>query len=543
VRWEPDYKGGKLIRRQVVENMPDPLSTLFSELYLEVGLEYSMDHMIETVGIPIDIEDLITRPFFVTVNGYAYCRADYKIPFRKIFRIIGWYAKMAPSFARNIVPRWKQEALPEYLSTIGRWKAVDSEMISDEELLSGIRELSVADAVYWFSVAMVMGIAKMTDGALHLFLTRLVKGNLISGMFLRGFPSKTLEAQVDLESIAKRIQTSRSLRDLVIATPAIQMIEILENDPTAALIAADLNDYLEKYGHQIYTLDFVQKTQGENPLPILMSLKSLVEDDRDDTNAIQAEISRDRKILEQQTLDSVGPVRRWIFRKLLRWAQTFGPNREEALFYVGGAWPTLRELAHELGNRLVAAGMLQKPEDIYYLKSAEISSACQARAEMKEMTDLLEIVDARIRLRESQSRLHPPPMVPEGRFKIGPIDMSFIETQKRNKDDSNVLNGFAVSPGRVTGEASVIMSPADFIQMKPDTILVCPTTTPAWTALFPQALALVTDIGGILAHGSIVAREFGIPAVMGTGNITERIVSGQRITVDGEAGTVTIASD
>ncbi len=76
--------------------------------------------------------------------------------------------------------------------------------------------------------------------------------------------------------------------------------------------------------------------------------------------------------------------------------------------------------------------------------------------------------------------------------------------------------------------------------MQPDTILVGPTTTPAWTPLFAQATGLATDIGGILAHGSIVAREYGIPAVMGTGNVTRRIVSGQRITVDGDTGTVTI---
>jgi pyruvate,water dikinase len=134
-------------------------------------------------------------------------------------------------------------------------------------------------------------------------------------------------------------------------------------------------------------------------------------------------------------------------------------------------------------------------------------------------------------------------MVPEGRFKFGFVDLSFIETQKRNRDDNPILKGFAVSPGKVTGTASVIMSPADFADMRPDTILVCPTTTPAWTPLFSQASALVTDIGGILAHGSIVAREYGIPAVMGTGNITRRIVTGQRIAVDGEAGTVTILDD
>ena len=78
--------------------------------------------------------------------------------------------------------------------------------------------------------------------------------------------------------------------------------------------------------------------------------------------------------------------------------------------------------------------------------------------------------------------------------------------------------------------------------MQPGTVLVCPTTTPAWTPLFSQARALVTDIGGILAHGSIVAREYGIPAVMGTGIATQRIKSGQQMTVDGDTGTVELGS-
>jgi pyruvate,water dikinase len=86
----------------------------------------------------------------------------------------------------------------------------------------------------------------------------------------------------------------------------------------------------------------------------------------------------------------------------------------------------------------------------------------------------------------------------------------------------------------------VILSPADFERMVLDTILVCPTTNPAWTPLFALAKGLVTDIGGVAAHGSIVAREYGIPAVMGTGNGTQRIVSGQQVTVDGDAGTVTL---
>ena len=104
-------------------------------------------------------------------------------------------------------------------------------------------------------------------------------------------------------------------------------------------------------------------------------------------------------------------------------------------------------------------------------------------------------------------------------------------------------HGFAVSPGTVTGVASVIMTPDDFDQMKPNSILVCPLTTPAWTQLFPHAIGLVTDIGSILAHGSIVAREYGIPAVLGVGDATQRIKSGQKIAIDGDRGLATLLDD
>jgi phosphoenolpyruvate synthase/pyruvate phosphate dikinase len=116
--------------------------------------------------------------------------------------------------------------------------------------------------------------------------------------------------------------------------------------------------------------------------------------------------------------------------------------------------------------------------------------------------------------------------------------MSAWETQRHNEPTGAILSGFAVSPGRVSAPASVIHSPSDFSRMEPGTILVCPTTTPAWTPLFSQASGLVTDVGGVLAHGSIVAREYGIPAVLGTGQASQRIRHGQSVTVDGDRGEV-----
>ena len=125
-------------------------------------------------------------------------------------------------------------------------------------------------------------------------------------------------------------------------------------------------------------------------------------------------------------------------------------------------------------------------------------------------------------------------------MKFGPIDMAMFEPKPRAVSSGPTLNGFAVSPGQITAPASVIRSPQEFEKMAPDTILVCTSTTPAWTPLFAQAKGLVTDIGGALAHGSIVAREYGIPAVVGTSTGSYEIKTGDRLRVDGTAGVVEI---
>jgi pyruvate,water dikinase len=104
----------------------------------------------------------------------------------------------------------------------------------------------------------------------------------------------------------------------------------------------------------------------------------------------------------------------------------------------------------------------------------------------------------------------------------------------------DTIRGVATSAGKVTAPACVLRGPEDFDQMKPGAVLVAGATTPAWTPLFAMASAVVTDIGGPLSHGSIVAREYGIPAVMGTGVATRRIRTGEILTVDGGAGTVTL---
>jgi pyruvate,water dikinase len=109
-----------------------------------------------------------------------------------------------------------------------------------------------------------------------------------------------------------------------------------------------------------------------------------------------------------------------------------------------------------------------------------------------------------------------------------------------NQAEGATIKGIGASPGKVTGPACVMRGPEEFHRMKPGEILVASITTPAWTPLFAMASGIVTDVGGPLSHSSIVAREYGVPAVLGTGVATERIRSGQQVTVDGDAGVVTL---
>ncbi|MHB1132223.1 MAG: PEP/pyruvate-binding domain-containing protein [Chloroflexota bacterium] len=544
VRWEPPVRGSIWLRRQVAENMPEPLSPLFEELYVRDGLERSVDRVWALAQWPGNPQDVYSRPMFATVNGYAYSRGAVRKSWVAVRTILQIFATgYIPIFRRGI-SLWTEDFLPPYLATVERWQTVNPEATPDEQLLAGIRELAREEALHWYGTTIALALAKASDVILEAFLTTVVRrAGVTSAHFLRGFPTKALEAESELETIAEKIRDSDELRALVETTPAERLLKAFETSPAARPVLDLLQIYLGRYGHLVYNLDFAEPTQAEAPLPVLMSLKASVERPGKGALNLQAEMAAERDRLVETTLRSLDPMRSRPFQSLLRWAQRLTPYREESLFYLGSAWPPLRRLALELGRRLVEAGSLSKFDDVFFLESAELAEAIRARGVGQSRPDLVRLARERCELREARKRLHPPAAVPPGSgLKIGPISLSGLETQKRNVGVGPILRGFAVSPGRVTAPASVLLSPTDFGKMAPRSILVCPTTTPAWTPLFALASGLVTDIGGVAAHGSIVAREYGIPAVMGTGNGTQRIADGQLVTVDGDAGTVVLAN-
>jgi pyruvate,water dikinase len=181
---------------------------------------------------------------------------------------------------------------------------------------------------------------------------------------------------------------------------------------------------------------------------------------------------------------------------------------------------------------LVAGSALARPEDVYWLEAEEVDALATLLDRNEPLPSHVASVISRQAHGQRARQAAPPATLPEKSW--------FARLMPHKKAAGSTLKGHAASAGQITAPACVLRSPEDFAQMHPGDVIVAVTTTPAWTPFFAMASAVVTDIGGPLSHSSIVAREYGIPAVMATGVATRLIHTGQMITVDGSAGTVTL---
>ncbi|MFO1500826.1 MAG: PEP-utilizing enzyme [Verrucomicrobiota bacterium] len=189
----------------------------------------------------------------------------------------------------------------------------------------------------------------------------------------------------------------------------------------------------------------------------------------------------------------------------------------------------MRRVLLTLGQRLESLGRLSKTEDIFFLEPNELDPA-SAGAASREFRERIE----QRRAEYVRNQAHRPPRVVKGRFSPQ------ADIGQAVDGNTKVLKGISVSPGLVVGRARVILRSDDHEHVLPGEILVAPFTDPAWTPYFVTAAGVVMDQGGILSHGSIVAREYGLPAVTNAGCATQLVRTGDLIEVDGNAGTVTI---
>jgi pyruvate,water dikinase len=299
-----------------------------------------------------------------------------------------------------------------------------------------------------------------------------------------------------------------------------------------------MQDHFDEFSRTVYDFDFANPTPAESPEPLLDAIKMYLDGKGGNPHIRQEGATEKRDKAVKSIVRRLGWPRKDWFEKLLKWAHEACPIREDSIFDMGMGHPVIRRMLEELGSRFAKEAAIQEPDDIYWLEKREVEELVQCLEDRQPLPDLSNRLPPRKAEWQAARRIAPPVMLPERsrwRKLLG-------GGEAEQKDGKLVLKGLGTSHGQVTAPACVLFSPEDFPNMKPGDVLVATTTTPAWTPLFAMASAVVTDIGGPLSHSSIVAREYGIPAVMAARNATRHIQSGQMVTVDGKEGTVLLES-
>jgi pyruvate,water dikinase len=205
--------------------------------------------------------------------------------------------------------------------------------------------------------------------------------------------------------------------------------------------------------------------------------------------------------------------------------------RESPKFFIVRLMGIIRDELLASGAEFTRDGVIEKPEDLFFLHFGELQALAQ-----NEARDWKAIVAERRNLYERENRRKQIPRV------LASDGRAFYEGLGSDSETGGVITGSPVSPGVAEGVVHVVLDPRG-AQLAPGEILVCPGTDPAWTPLFMVAGGLITEVGGMMTHGSVVAREYGIPAVVGVHQATARLRDGQRIRIDGTAGKIVILEE
>jgi rifampicin phosphotransferase len=540
----PDPKGF-YVRASIVEQMPDPLSPLFADLADQSVTRSLRKLMNELLGSDTIREGDLAFP---AINGYAY----YYYKMAAILRISAKALAVLPSLygsgKASGVRRWREYSHPRYATIVEEWEAKPPADLPAVGLIAGARELLDAGTEYYTSVQTIIPIAASSELSFTGFYDRLIRrdGDPPGQTFLLGFDSTPIRAEKSLYDLAMWCGEHPELAAALVDTPSDRALELLRMEESPVSMDERVWDdwrlrfqtHLHTYGYAVYNLDFVNPVPADDPAPLFDTLKFYLRGEGQNPHERQRRMVRRREEATRAVLERLDPARGRLIGRLLRWAQDAAPVREDALADTGLAWPVMRRMLLELGSRLFEAGAVEKPADVFWLRRDELEDmASSLDAGETQLPSLDEPVEQRRMLWRGQRRVTPPQLLPKDSWlKV----FESLMPAASEEQTGDTIKGIAASGGQVTAAARVLGGPGDFGQMRPGEVLVAAITTPAWTSLFAMASAVVTDVGGPLSHSSIVAREYGIPAVLGTGVATRRIRSEQNISVDGDAGTVTL---
>lgn len=444
---------------------------------------------------------------------------------------------------------WENQHLPELKRIIARGEALDLRGATAAQLVTHLDNVWADTIRAWqvhFEVAhpMLPAMSLLDDMYQDLF------GADTFGAYhlMQGLDNKSLEADRGLFALSRDALNSPAVLEILQSQPAEQVMTALRASAACQSFVQEFDRWLQEFGQRGDLFDNVTSVGWiEDPTPAIHNLQDNIKrTDEPDLQRQKMAAERGRLISEvRATLAGYPEPVRMQFEGLLRSAQAATVLQEDHNYWIDQrASYQLRRVYLEVGRRLTDSGTIADPLDVFYLYAEEARAALIALQASSQ--SLQEVVAERKASVRHFAAVQPPPMVgtlPEGDPPDDPMTragMRFFGTPPKPNDDPNTINGAAGSPGKITGKAKVIRTLSEAGKLTKGDILVTETTAPPWTPLFATASAIVTDAGGILSHCAVVAREYAIPAVVGTTFATHLLQDGMMIEVDGDNGIVRI---
>jgi rifampicin phosphotransferase len=293
-----------------------------------------------------------------------------------------------------------------------------------------------------------------------------------------------------------------------------------------ASFLSEWDRFVDRYGARgPAEMDLASPRYGDDPLLALRQMSFMAVDGGFDPQAANQRHVEERQAAGAELMTQCGPLRRMLLRRMLRINELFAGTRDTPKQLIVQANYILRQRALAIGRRLTDEGRLDAPDHVFDLRFADLRAAIEDSA-----VDLRSLREERSRFRrrlETHVTTFPAVIDSRGRILRPPA----------SEEGTDVLRGTPVSAGVATGPVKVLHTPSEKAIQKGD-VLVAYTTDPGWTPLFMNAAAIILEVGGVLQHGAVVAREYGKPCVVGIDNALTRLRDGQVVEVDGAAGTI-----
>jgi phosphohistidine swiveling domain-containing protein len=538
-------------------HIPNPVSPMFFDIG---GWWLTCDHMFRRFGTPF-ASDWIAKE----INGYVYTAAvpadagiraeasEYQARYAprvprdpayagKIGAYLGW---VLPHYAESFLDWWRDRLRPEIERNFEYLDNFDTDAASLLDLAVLLEDAIDIHDRHW-KIHWMLNFAQFASTQALNATIEEVRGEAdpaLMGRLQSSLEDRNWDSIEDLWKLKEEIKADPELAAAFEGETAADVRRALEGSERGRRFLGErVLAHQKAFGYKaIWSHEFAFKTWREDPAPILEAVRGYLATDYD----YEANIAAVREDLEKATAETVegleGEPRERLQGALDR-SLSMNPLTPDHHFYVDqGTNARLRLLLIAIGEKLVGAGTLDDPEDVMYLRYNELrllmadQSSLDARGTVGERRDA----------REAAYELRPPSWV--GTATQTSLDFPYNalwgfpeKFYAGEPSTTGEVRGLAASPGVVEGPARYVASLDEFDQVKDGEILVCRMTNPAWVVLFTKIGGLVTDAGGAVSHPAVVAREFGIPAVVGTTNAGERIKTGDRVRVNGTTGVVEI---